>query len=96
VTPKQAARPTVILLRFFSIMLVPEKVDGRAPPNALERPVPFPECKRIATINPTDNNPCTILSNITTFAPPRNKIYEIISYSFIFQQPEHSLDRMTI
>jgi hypothetical protein len=43
VKPNITARATVIRFKFFSIILVPEKVLGKAPPKALDRPVPLPE-----------------------------------------------------
>lgn len=55
-TAKTTARVTVMRFKFFSIIEVPEKVEGRAPPKASERPVPFPECKSMATINAKDTN----------------------------------------
>jgi len=60
------AKATVILLRFRSIIVVPEKVVGKAPPKASDRPEPFPECNNIAIIRAKDTKICipTTILNI--------------------------------
>ena len=44
---KRATTITVSRVRFFSIMVVPEKVPPMPPPREEERPPPLPECRRI-------------------------------------------------
>ena len=37
------AKAMVIRFRLRSIMVVPEKVEGKAPPKVSDKPAPFPE-----------------------------------------------------
>jgi len=40
---KVMARTIVIRFRLRSMMVVPEKVEGKAPPKVSDKPAPFPE-----------------------------------------------------
>jgi hypothetical protein len=53
----------VILLRFFSIILVLVNEDI-APPKASDRPPPFPECSRTKTIKAIQTIICIVKSKI--------------------------------
>jgi hypothetical protein len=44
---KRATTITVSRVRFFSMMVVPEKVLPMPPPREEDSPPPLPECKRI-------------------------------------------------
>ena len=40
------------------MMVVPEKVVGKAPPKASDRPEPFPECNNMANIRAKETKIC--------------------------------------
>ncbi len=61
---KMRAKTTVIRLRFRSIIVVPEKVVGSAPPNASESPEPFPECNNMAIIKDMDTKICIPITTL--------------------------------
>ena len=58
VVAKMRTSTIVTRSRFFSIIVEPDIDEGRPPPKAVERPVPRPECNRMAPTKAIESNTC--------------------------------------